>query len=163
MPHPVGTRYDDGMIGERLREVRETRGMSLTDVATKADISAATLSRIENAKQGLDFGLFLVLAKILAVAPGDLVEGEDGDGHDPLVGRIAQLSTGERARLWRDLAVARRNSRQKRNVRQRDTVSQQMEELFAQFEFIREELEAVRTNVRRRRVPPRITAFASGE
>jgi len=31
------------MIGERLREARETRGLSLTDVATKAHISAATL------------------------------------------------------------------------------------------------------------------------
>ena len=129
--------------------------MSLTEVAAKAEISAATLSRIENAKQGLDFALFLLLAKILAVAPGDLVEGGDGDGHDPLVGRIAQLSTADRARLWRDLAAARRNSRQKRNVRQRDTVSQQMDELFAQFEFMREELEAVRMNVRRR-VPARV-------
>jgi transcriptional regulator with XRE-family HTH domain len=151
------------MIGERLREARGTRGMSLTEVAAKAHISAATLSRIENAKQGLDFGLFLVLAKILAVAPSDLVEGDSGEGHDPLVGRIAQLSTGERARLWHELAVARRSSRQKRNARQRDTVSQQMEELFAQFEFIREELEAVRTNVRRRRVPARLTLSPSGD
>src|SRR2546423_3585082 len=62
------------MIGERLREARDMRGMSLMDVAGKAHISAATLSRIENNKQGLDFGLFLVLAKILARAPAELVE-----------------------------------------------------------------------------------------
>ncbi|HEV8431956.1 MAG TPA: helix-turn-helix transcriptional regulator [Thermoanaerobaculia bacterium] len=145
------------MIGERLREVRETRGLSLTDVATKAHISAATLSRIENSKQGLDFGLFLILAKVLAVAPTDLVVDESGDGHDPLVAKIAQLSTSDRVRLWRDLADARRNSRQKRHARHSDTVSQQMEELFAQFEYVREELEAVRTSFRKRGRGPRLT------
>ena len=146
------------MIGERLREARETRGLSLMDVATRAHVSAATLSRIENSKQGLDFGLFLVLAKVLAVAPTDLVmDDEPGNGHDPLVTKIAELSTSDRARLWRDLADARRNSRQKRHARHSDTVSQQMEELFAQFEFVREELEAVRTSVRKRGRGPRLT------
>lgn len=151
------------MIGERLREERESRGMSLTDVATKAHISAATLSRIENSKQGLDFGLFLVLAKVLAVAPADLVSDGDGDGEgrDPLVAKIAQLSTNDRARLWRELADARRNSRQKRHARNSDSVSQQMEELFAQFEFIREELEAVRNSIRKRGRIPRLTVSSS--
>lgn len=135
--------------------------MSLIDVAGKAHISAATLSRIENSKQGLDFGLFLVLAKVLSVSPADLVGGEDGDGHDPLVAKIAQLSTNDRARLWRDLADARRNSRQKRHARNSDSVAQQMEELFAQFEFIREELEAVRTSVRKRGRIPRLTVSSS--
>jgi transcriptional regulator with XRE-family HTH domain len=151
------------MIGERLRDARETRGLSLVDVAVKAHISAATLSRIENSKQGLDFGLFLILAKILAVAPADLVNADEaGEINDPLVAKIAQLPTGDRARLWRDLADARRTSRQKRNTRHSDTLSQQMEELFAQFEFIREELEAVRTNVRKRGRVPRLTV-SSGE
>jgi transcriptional regulator with XRE-family HTH domain len=148
------------MIGERLREARETRGLSLMDVATKAHISAATLSRIENSKQGLDFGLFLVLAKVLAVSPTDLVVDDSGEDHDPLVAKIAQLSTSDRARLWRDLADARRTSRQTR-LRHSDTVSQQMEELFAQFEFVREELEAVRTNVRKRGRVPRLTISSS--
>ena len=149
------------MIGDRLREARETRGMSLTDVAGKAHVSAATLSRIENSKQGLDFGLFLVLAKVLAVAPADLV-GHDDDGNgDPLVSRIAQLSTFDRTRLWQDLAEARRNSRQKRHARNTDTTSQQMEELFAQFEFIREELEAVRASIRKRGRIPRLTVSSS--
>ena len=98
------------MIGERLREARETRGLSLTDVAVKAHISAATLSRIENSKQGLDFALFLVLAKVLAVSPSDLIDDDDTQ-HDPLVAKIAQLSTSDRVRLWKDLTEARRSSR----------------------------------------------------
>ena len=150
------------MIGERLREARETRGLSLTDVAGKAHISAATLSRIENSKQGLDFALFLVLAKVLAVSPGDLVENGDEIVGDPLVAKVAQLSTTDRTRLWRDLAEARRTSRAKRHARHPDTVSQQMEELFAQFEFMREELEAVRISLRKRgRGVPRLTISSS--
>jgi transcriptional regulator with XRE-family HTH domain len=133
--------------------------MSLTDVAGQAHISAATLSRIENSKQGLDFGLFLVLTKVLAVAPRDLIDGDGADEHDPLVARIGRLTRPERAQLWLDLAEAQRTSRQKRHARNIETVSQQMEELFAQFEFIREELEAVRTNMRRR--APRITVSSS--
>jgi transcriptional regulator with XRE-family HTH domain len=149
------------MIGERLREARETRGLSLTDVATKAHISAATLSRIENSKQGLDFGLFLVLAKVLAVQPADLVGSEDADGHDPLPAKIAQLSTADRARFWRELADARRNSRQKRHARNTETLAQQIEEFFAQFEFIREELEAVRSSLRKRGRVPRLAVAPS--
>ncbi|HEY2322155.1 MAG TPA: helix-turn-helix transcriptional regulator [Thermoanaerobaculia bacterium] len=146
------------MIGERLREAREARGLSLTDVAAKAHVSAATLSRIENNKQGLDFGLFLLVAKVLAVAPGDLIDDDGAEGHDPLVGRIAQLSTSERAQLWRELAETRRTSRNKRQSRNRDSLSQQMEELFAQFDFIREELDAMRASFRRGNRPRILTA-----
>ena len=149
------------MIGERLREARETRGLSLTDVATKAHVSAATLSRIENNKQGLDFALFLVLAQVLAVSPSDLVDDDEGGEHDPLVAKIAQLGTADRARLWKDLAEARRNSRAKRHARSAVTASQQVEELHAQFEYMREELEAVRASIRKRGRIPRLTVSSS--
>ena len=150
------------MIGERLREARETRGLSLTDVAGKAHISAATLSRIENNKQGLDFALFLVLAKVLAVSASDLVVDDNDAAHDPLVTKIAQLATTDRVRLWQDLAEARRNSRSKKHARNIDTASQQVEELHAQFEYMREELEAVRNSIRKRGRIPRLT-ISSGE
>jgi len=149
------------MIGERLREARETRGLTLTDVAGKAHISAATLSRIENDKQGLDFALFLVLAKVLAVSPANLVDSDGNGEHDPLVAKIAQLATNDRATLWRDLAEARRTSRTKKRARNSDNVSQQMEELYAQFEFLREELESVRISLRKRGRAPRLTVSSS--
>ena len=148
------------MIGERLREARETRGLSLTDVATEAHISAATLSRIETGKQGLDFGLFLIIAKVLAIAPIDLMDA-DGDNSDPIINRIAHLSSTERTRMWRELTETRRNSRAKRQTRRSDTLAQQMEELFAQFDYIREELESVRNTVRRRNRPQRVTSASS--
>lgn len=134
-------------IGERIRESRQSQRLSLTDVAGKAEISAATLSRIETGKQGIDLGLFLSLAKILKAVPHDLL-GSDGEEEvsDPLAKKIAGLASAERARLWRDLAAARKE----RHRKPRAEVGAQFEELLAQFEYLRQEIESVRTNLRRR-------------
>jgi len=133
-------------IGERLRESRQAQRLSLTDVAGKADISAATLSSIENSKQGLDLGLFLTIARILKSAPHEFLgEGEEVTD-DPLAKKIAALGSGDRARLWRDLATARRERRRK----PRAEVGAQFEELLAQFEYLRQEIESVRSSVKRR-------------
>jgi transcriptional regulator with XRE-family HTH domain len=143
------------MIGERLRDARTSRGLSLTDVAGKAAISAATLSRIENSKQGLDLGLFLQLAQILAVTPAALLNGAaSGDDDDPLAGRIASLGSIDRAKLWRDLTETRRRTRRAHSARQ-DNLESRLEELFAQFELMHEELNAMRGTVRRRKVVPK--------
>jgi transcriptional regulator with XRE-family HTH domain len=134
-------------IGERIRESRQNQHLSLTDVADKAGISAATLSRIETSKQGLDLGLFLSLARILKSAPHEFL-GADGEEEsaDPLARRIAALASVERARLWRDLASARKERRK----RPRAEVTAQFDELLAQFEYLRQEIESVRANLRRR-------------
>ena len=134
-------------IGERIRESRQGQQLSLTDVAGKAGISAATLSRIETSKQGLDLGLFLSLARILKALPHELIGDEEQEQTpDPLAKRIAALASSERARLWRDLASARHDRRR----RPRAEVGAQFEEVLAQFEYLRQEIEAVRLNFRRR-------------
>lgn len=146
------------IIGDRLREARTSRGLSLTDIATKAHISAATLSRIENGKQGLDVELFLSLAKILVVAPAELLNSaDDANGGDPLAGRIASLGAADRAKLWRDLTETRRRSRRTHSPRQ-ENLEHRLEELFAQFELMHEELNAMRSVVRRRKPAPKAAA-----
>ncbi len=134
-------------IGERLRETRHAQQFSLTEIATKAGISAATLSRIETDKQGLDLGLFLTLARVLKAVPHDLLGEADTEGEsDPLVKKIASLGSSDRAQMWRDLTTAR----QERRRRTRPDVGGQFEELLAQFEYIRQEIESVRSNLRRK-------------
>jgi transcriptional regulator with XRE-family HTH domain len=141
------------MIGERIRELRQAQGRSLADVAGKAKVSVATLSRIENDKQSVDLGLFLILAKVLHVAANELL-GSDGNGQedenvDPLARRIAMLETKKRTELWRDVAAERRAQR----VRGRSTRAdgaQQVEEMLAQIDFLREELETVRKGMKKR-------------
>jgi len=136
------------MIGERLREIRSARHLSLSDVAGKADISAATLSRIENGKQGIDLSLFLNLLKILRTQPSEVLEDNGSvPMSERLVDQISALDGDQRARLWRDLAVSRRTQR----TRPTDAkaMSQKFEELVAQIDYLREEIEAVRSKRRR--------------
>ncbi|MGZ5451226.1 MAG: helix-turn-helix domain-containing protein [Thermoanaerobaculia bacterium] len=137
------------MIGERLRELRQAQGLSLADVASKAKVSVATLSRIENDKQSVDLGLFLILAKILQVAAHELLDGEDADDSkvDPLARRIAMLETRKRTELWREVTAARRTQRIRSSSRD---VAQRLEELLAQVDFLRGELETVRKRMKKR-------------
>ena len=135
------------MIGERLRESRHSQHLSLTDVASKAGISAATLSRIETSKQGVDLGLFLSLAKILKAVPHELLGDQAERGADPLVKKIAALAAPERTRMWRDLATVRRSRKKARG----SEFNQQVEELLAQFEYLQQEIESVRAGLRRPR------------
>ena len=140
------------MIGENIRQARLAQQWSLADVAKKAKISNATLSRIENEKQALELGLFLTLARILERTPDDLL-GEDGGkdneaGLDPLVKKIAAFETTERVQLWRELAIAKRTQRAKPRSHVAH-LAQQVEELLAQIDFFREELESVRKRLPR--------------
>jgi transcriptional regulator with XRE-family HTH domain len=140
------------MVGDRLRQVRRSQARSLADVASHADISVATLSRIENDKQSIDLRLFVLLAKILAVAPADLLDdasADERDAVDPLTRRIAALGSRERVDLWRNMAAHRRGQRN-RTHGGADQLSLHVEELVAQIELLREELEVVRKRVKHR-------------
>lgn len=143
----------DFMIGARIRELRQAQGRSLADVAGKAKVSVATLSRIENDKQSVDLGLFLILAKVLRVAPGELLgsdgNGEEDDQTDPLARRIAMLGTKKRTELWREVAAERRIQRGRGRVLRADGADQ-VEEMLAQIDFLREELETVRKGMKKR-------------
>ena len=138
------------MVGERLRRFRQAQGRSLADVAGKANVSVATLSRIENDKQSLELSLLVTLARILQVPPAEFLNGmtEEEDAGDPLARRIATLETKKRAELWRDLAAERRTQRASVRPSARD-VAQQVEEVLAQVDFLREELETVRKRMRK--------------
>ncbi len=140
------------MVGERLRDVRQSQHRSLTDVATQAGISAATLSRIETSKQGIDLALFLTLTRILKAVPHEILDDAEVENNaDPLVRKIAALGSEERVRMWRDLAAARRSLRTQTKASGGTALNQQVEELAAQLEYVQEEFESVRAGMKRRR------------
>lgn len=137
------------MLGDRIRQARLSRRLSLNDVASRAKISVATLSRIERDKQGVDMAMSLTLSRILKTSAHELIGADDaGDGAAPLATRIARLPTHERAQLWRDLAASsRRNTTASRKqVRQ---MAQEVEELLAQLDFLRGEIENMQKRLRR--------------
>jgi transcriptional regulator with XRE-family HTH domain len=144
------------MIGERLRQVRQQRALSLQDVAKAANISAATLSRVENSKQSLEFGLFYRLTKILECRPADLVESgndaeavEGEDLVDPLIRKVAALSSVERKKLWEKLAQARREALNTRQQIRSSQLAEQLEELLAQVDSIQAEIQSLTARMRR--------------
>jgi transcriptional regulator with XRE-family HTH domain len=134
-------------IGERIREARTAQHLSLTVLSDQLDVSAATLSRIENGKQSLDVSLFLLIAKTLRKAPDELLADADhGNGaDDELVLRISALGATKRTQLWRELSASRRNGGPK--ARARD-LAQDIEELLAQVDFIRDEIDSMRGRMR---------------
>lgn len=138
------------LIGERIRQARQGQQRSLADVASKAKISVATLSRIENDKQSVDLGLFLVISGILGIAASELLgeDGKSGGIGDPLAQRIATLGSTERTQLWRELTAERRAVRGRTRGTRHRNLGQEVDELLAQIDFIREELEAVRLQVK---------------
>lgn len=145
------------MVGERIREARLAQNRSLADVAGKANISVATLSRIENAKQSVEMGLFLLLARVLSVPPQELLDDQEENGNgngagklDPLVKRIAALGGQDRLDLWKELAAERRTQRSRARGSESRQMAQHVEELLAQVDFLREELEGVRKRIKRR-------------
>jgi len=60
-------------LGQRLREFREAKGLSLNAASVATEIPAATLSRIENNKMSPTFSVLLKLIKGLGVSLQDLM------------------------------------------------------------------------------------------
>ncbi|MBK5218923.1 MAG: helix-turn-helix transcriptional regulator [Thermoleophilia bacterium] len=63
-------------IGSRIKEYREERGMSASDLATKAGVSKSYLSELESAKEGVkkpSAELLYSIGKALGVAMSDLL------------------------------------------------------------------------------------------
>jgi transcriptional regulator with XRE-family HTH domain len=144
------------MIGKRLRQARASQKLSLNEVAERADISVATLSRIERDKQNMAVDLFLTLCKVLETQPNELLgDGKGGDLQTPtssvdeLIRKISGMDVGERTRFWHGLSkahVARPRGRRGGEVR---VLAREIDELLAQVDCLREQLESVRKQLKR--------------
>lgn len=66
-------------IGARLRAIRQSRGLTLEDLASQAGMSTSTLSRLESGKRQASMELLLPLTRRLAIRLDDLVPEEAAD------------------------------------------------------------------------------------
>jgi transcriptional regulator with XRE-family HTH domain len=133
-------------VGTALRSARTARGMSLNDVASAAGISAATLSRIETEKQGVDVGLLMSIAGILHVAPADILATDDERSHtaERLADALAALPSAERAKV---IAAA---SRRRQSRKASEQLQAQLETLLVTVDLIRDELTELHRETQRR-------------
>lgn len=65
-------------VGERVREVRERRGLSLRDISQRTDIDASMLEQIEEGAVAPPLGMVIKLAKALEMKMGYFISGEEG-------------------------------------------------------------------------------------
>jgi transcriptional regulator with XRE-family HTH domain len=75
---------NDGAPPNRIRELREAKGISQAELARQANVTASALNKVEMGKRGLDQQWLDRLAAALDVAPADLLP--DRMNPDRLVG-----------------------------------------------------------------------------
>lgn len=67
-------------LGERVRQLRRRRGLTLRETADRLGVSAATLSAIENGRTGLTVARLELLAEVLRAPVTSLLSGDGQDG-----------------------------------------------------------------------------------
>ncbi len=87
-----GTDDVDARVRRRLREIRTQRGLTLEDVAGRADIDVSTLSRLESGKRRLALDHLPRLAAALSITTDDLLRAPDAE--DPRVKGASQTRHG---------------------------------------------------------------------
>ncbi|MEH7085135.1 helix-turn-helix transcriptional regulator [Neobacillus drentensis] len=65
------------MIGERIRELRKRKNMTLRELASELGIPFTTLGNYERGDRSPDFGLVLEIAKYFGVSMDYLTRGDD--------------------------------------------------------------------------------------
>ncbi|HEY0787241.1 MAG TPA: helix-turn-helix transcriptional regulator [Thermoanaerobaculia bacterium] len=128
-------------IGDRLREARRQRRLSLQQVAQSAGISAATLSRIETSKQSLDIQLLLRVAETLGASPADFLSRTGDDKISDLQRALERLAPGTRSALWNTLAAHATNDG---DDLAREPMVSRLAEVLAQLDLLRAEVEAMK-------------------
>lgn len=72
-------------LGQRVRQLRVDRGMTLEDLAARSGCSLGSLSQIERGLGNPAFGTLVRISHALRVSVGRLLEDEPGGGVSPVV------------------------------------------------------------------------------
>jgi transcriptional regulator with XRE-family HTH domain len=134
-------------IGDRLREARRQRHLSLQQVAQSAGISAATLSRIETSKQSLDIRLLLRVAETLGASPADFLARGNEDRVADVQRALERLAPEMRSALWTTLAARANNG----GTYPPEPIANRLSELLAQLDLLRAEVESMKREIEKGR------------
>ena len=70
---------DYNIIGERLKEARTDRGLTLEKLAEKLDVSIAFLSRIERGSSHISLKRLSQICDILGISEGSILNGSSNN------------------------------------------------------------------------------------
>jgi transcriptional regulator with XRE-family HTH domain len=62
-------------IGNRIKEARNSKGLSQEEVAFRADMDRAYLSEIESGLKNLSVSVLLKICKAIEIKPEDIIKG----------------------------------------------------------------------------------------
>ena len=85
------------VVRTRLRSLRKTLGLSLDEVATRTNLSASTISRVETGKRTISLDVLVPLARVLQV---DLDALLDVSNDDDVVIRPSPSATSDGITTW---------------------------------------------------------------
>jgi transcriptional regulator with XRE-family HTH domain len=82
-------------IGQRLRELRTAKGLSLSELATQAEISVGNLSQIERGLAVPTIRTFCLLSRALDIGAGGLLEpyAQSNGNDDPFIVRATSAKS----------------------------------------------------------------------
>lgn len=84
---------DKGVLGQRLRALRQARGLSLADVAQATDLSSSFLSLVEQGKSDITIGRLARVARFHGFELSELVGENGAEQQGPLVVRRPPMAT----------------------------------------------------------------------
>jgi len=91
----------DVLLGRKIRDLRQSRGMSLKDVAAVSGFSIGLLSQIERGMSSPSVRVLASLAKVLNVSLGTLFDDVAPDQPDILDGIVVRGGARRKLALWR--------------------------------------------------------------
>ncbi len=92
MPRNTGKTSVESRIGRRIRRLRHAHGLSLGDVAVKANLSRSLLSKVENGKVSSPIATLANIAAALDSTVGHLIGAENDE-------RCVVVRAGERKHI----------------------------------------------------------------
>lgn len=97
------------MAPNRIKELRESQGMTLETLADLVGLSTSYVQRLENGDRNLAVKHFTAFARALSVAPTDLIDAV-GDGDKKLVEAFHRADPAMQAAVARLLGMEARES-----------------------------------------------------
>lgn len=84
-------------IGTAVRQLRVRKGLTLSELSERANLSVSMLSLIERGKAGPSIGTLVVLASVFGVEMSDLLGSGSRDKRDDLISRVKSQKVVETA------------------------------------------------------------------
>jgi transcriptional regulator with XRE-family HTH domain len=71
------TRNQLRSLGQKIRAVRRSRGLTQEELASRAGVHPTYLSAVECGKRNLSMSIFFAITRALRLSPGELFETPD--------------------------------------------------------------------------------------